>query len=469
MRRAVIAIVALLAGPAAAAEPGLDENARTSLAVTVYGRGTALIEDARRAAFAAGRTALAIEGVSPRLERSSPMIVAGGDVRLVAIDYDAELLTAETLLRRAVGREVDIVRTHPTTGEETAEPATVVAVEGGLVVRYRDRLETTIPGRIAFRDLPDDLRRTPTLVAGFEAARPVETTLVLSYLAGGLDWSTDYAAVVEGEDADGGRLAISGRAVVVNDAGIDLPNARLTLVAGEVRREQPHPPAHEAMMQRAAAAAPDMPAQEAFADLHLYQVPGTVTLPDRQTRQIVLFAADAVPFVRRYVSEQTVGYHAGSAAEPTPSHPVVEYVFENAEKAGLGRPLPAGIVRVYGRSSGSRLALIGEDRIGHTAVGGTVTLTPSQAFDIGVVRRQTDFKQIGGREAGVVESAWRIEIRNAKTTAVTVRLVEVMPTDWTMLSETAPHRRESARRVVWEVPVAPAGGAELDYRVRLQR
>ena len=59
-------------------------------------------------------------------------------------------------------------------------------------------------------------------------------------------------------------------------------------------------------------------------------------------------------------------------------------------------------------------------------------------------------------------------MRNAKTTDVSVKVIERIPGDWTMLSESQPHSKESAGEVSWDVTIPAGGKAELTYRVRVK-
>ena len=54
----------------------------------------------------------------------------------------------------------------------------------------------------------------------------------------------------------------------------------------------------------------------------------------------------------------------------------------------------------------------------------------------------------------------RVELRNAKDEAVVVRVLEMLPGDWTMLSETHPHSKESSRLAAWNIAV-PADGKSV--------
>ncbi len=460
----------MMAHAANGAETRLTPENRTALAVTVYGGGLALVSDERVAKLQNGVNRLAFEGVSHQMIPSSAWLVGNESGQVQEIDYDFDLLTPATLLRRSVGQTVQVVRTHPTTGEDTVEDAVVLSTQDGVVLKYRDRIETGIPGRLVFDQVPGDLRPLPALVASVDSTNDGERTLALSYLTGGLSWEADYAVEV---DLAKGVLDLDGRVTLTNRSGTDFANASLGLVAGQVNRVSPggRPERPEYAMRMSAPMAADAappPERESLGDYHLYTIPRPLNLVDQQTKQLALLSASGVPVTREYVSEASVPVYGRQGGEPRPTHPTIRMRFENTETNGAGMPLPAGIVRLYSRDGQGQLRLLGEDRIPHTAVGEKVNVSPGQAFDISVTRRQTDFKRLGLPD-DVFESAWKIEIHNAKDEAVTVKLVESIPGDWEILSESAAHTRETAERLIWSVAVPARGAAELTYRVRVQQ
>lgn len=489
MRGMVVCLLMLLATAARADGVTLAADARTALRLTLYQGGVAWVQDTRRAVLPAGTSRITFEGVSPRLVPASVLLRATDGVRIAGITYALERLSADTLLRRSVGRAVEVVRTHPTTGVDEREPADVLAVEDGLVLRYRDRIETGVPGRLVFGEIPDGLAAEPALIATLASVASGAVGFDLAYLSEGLAWSADYAIAL---DEVARTLDLSARALIVNTAGIGFAEARVALVAGEVRRERDAgvPAPAPMAMARMAEARDAAPAREELADLHLYALSEPLDVADRQTRQVSLLGRAEVPFERTYVSVHQVVARTGERDEPQPEHPEVRYTFRNAgpEKAGPEKtapentapektitepaaagPLPAGIARLYVRDQGGVLRPIGEDRIPPTAAGAAVRLSPAQASDITIVRRQTAFQEIGSRETGVIEAAWQIDVSNAKREAVVVRLVSVMPGSWSVLAETMPHERETAHRVAWPLAVPADGTARLEYRVRLQR
>lgn len=477
MRLGLMGAAALLAGAATmmvdatkAAETRLTLENRTALAVTVYGGGLALVSDERVATLHEGVNRLAFEGVSNQMIPSSAWLAGTESATIQAIDYDFDLLTPAALLRRSVGKKVKVVRTHPTTGEDIVEDAVVLSTQGGVVLRYSDRIETGFPGRLAFETVPGDLHPLPTLVATIDSTDAGERTLSLSYLTGGLDWEADYAVNV---DLSKGTLDLDGRVTLTNSSGTDFQNTSLGLVAGQVNQvsRKGGPVLRESAM-RMNAAMVDTPAlspqRESLGDYHLYIIRQPVDLLDQQTKQLALLSMPDVPVDREYVSESTVSPYGRDNGEPRPTNPKIVMRFENAETNGAGVPLPAGIARLYTRDARGALRLLGEDRIRHTAVGEKVEISPGRAFDISVTRRQTDFKSQGLPD-NVTESTWRIQLRNAKDEEVTVKVVEIVPGDWKILQETAPHTTDTANRLTWSVPVPPKGAAELTYKVRVQR
>lgn len=455
---------------ASGAETRLTPENRTALAVTVYGGGLALVSDERAATLHEGVNRVAFEGVSNQMIPASAWLVGDESANLREIDYDFDLLTPEALLRRSVGKTVKVVRTHPTTGEDTVEDAVVLSTQGGVVLRYRDRVETGVPGRLVFDGVPEGLRPRPALVASIAGAVGGEHTLALNYLTGGLSWEADYAVVV---DLSKAVLDLDGRVTLTNRTGTDFTDAALGLVAGQVNRVSPtgEPIPREGAMRMAAPMAADAaapPRRESLGDYHLYTIQQPINLLDQQTKQLALLSAQDVPLTREYVSEASVPVYGRQRGEPRPTHPDIELRFENGKQDDAGEPLPSGIVRMYTRDDHGRLRLLGEDRIGHTAVGERVDVSPGQAFDISVTRRQTDFKRQGLPD-DVFESAWKIEIRNAKSEPVTVKVADTVPGDWEILAESAEHTKDTAERLVWSVAVPAEGATELTYRLRVQQ
>ncbi len=461
---AAVALAGLAGAPAGfAAEREVDATARVALSVTVYNRDLGLVGETRRIALEAGENVLALTDVSPRLQPET-LLLEGAGIRLLEQSLQFDLLTPRRILEKSVGGPVWVVRSHPQTGEDSYLEAELLSVAEGTVVRIGERIETAPPGRLAFPGLPEGLRERPTLVARVDSAAAGERDLHMRYLTGGLTWQADYLAEIA---ADGSSLALTGLVTLTNTSGLDYPDARLRLVAGEVSQAG-RPVAMRAgdamMMEAQGATAPGL-ASRPMGDRHLYEVDRPVTLADRETKQVILLSAAAVPVVKEYRFEDLVAPQGG-AEEIGPLQARIVLSFENGED-GPGRPLPGGVIRVYQASGGGEVPVfIGEDRIGHTPEGEEVRLEIGRAFDVTGRARRTRFERLSNK---VYETGQAIEIANAKAEAVTVKLVGHLPVGWRMMEESAAHESETANRIVWPLQVPAGGKARLTYRLRVTR
>ncbi|HMX61561.1 MAG TPA: hypothetical protein PKD58_00670 [Candidatus Sumerlaeota bacterium] len=204
--------------------------------------------------------------------------------------------------------------------------------------------------------------------------------------------------------------------------------------------------------------------QEALMDYHLYGFERPTTIADNQTKQLALLSASAVPTRREYLLAGNDWYYRDRYGQIGQKlKPAVFLEFDN--KGSLGKPLPAGTVRVYARDSKGAAQFVGEDRIEHTAKNEVVRLRLGEAFDITAERRQTNYRRIADNQS---ESSWRIELRNAKEEAAAVKVLEPMPGDWEMVQESQRHTKESARAASWAVAIPAGGSTVLDYTVRVR-
>ena len=467
---AAVALAFSAAGYGAVTEKPSTLADQQSVAVTIYNESLALVKDQRRIAFEPGRNRLALREVSGRMRPETALLRSlshPGSLALVEQNFDFDLLTPAKLLEKYVGREVRIVRTHPTTGAESIETATVLAASQGVVLKIGDRIETGLPGRLVYDGVPANLRDRPTLVTELDAARAGSQTVELSYLSGGLAWKADYVAELNAAD---NALDLNGWVTLTNTSGTAYPNAKLQLVAGDVNRvreEMRFAAKSGAMRDSVAAAAPAM-AQEALFEYHLYTLGRPTTIADNQTKQVALLAAQGVPVVKELVLQGSDYYYRSSHGAIGQKMKVGVFVqLENRESARLGMPMPKGVVRVYKKDSAGNAQFVGEDKIDHTPKNEIVRLKLGEAFDVTADKKQTDFKrrEPTNRASYVFESAYEIVLRNAKKDVETVVVREPVPGDWTMLEESQRHTKVAAGTAEWRVKVAAEGSTTLRYRV----
>lgn len=466
---ALLALLAVHSSAAFAQAPAVRETNslatdREAVSVTVYNDDLALVKERRRVDLSPGINRLVLREVAAQMRPETALLSAasGGELGLMEQNFDFDLLTPQKLLDKYVGREVTVIRSHPTTGEERRETATVLAAGEGTVLRFADRIETGVPGRLAFNSVPATLRDRPTLSV-LLAAPGGKQSVELSYLTSGISWKADYVANLA---ADNKTLDLNGWVTLTNRSGTAFDNAALQLVAGAIHRVRPVPTQMPYPMAAAPVRMKSMDAtQEALMDFHLYRFDRPTSIADNQTKQLALLSAAGVPVRREYLLAGSDWYYRDRHGQIGQKlKPAVFVEFDN--KGGqLGKPLPAGVVRVYAKDSQGAAQFVGEDRIEHTARNEKLRLKLGEAFDITADRKQTNYRKIADN---VVESSWRIELRNAKDEAVTVRVQEPLSGDWEMLSETHKHSKESARLAVWDVPVPADGKTVLEYTVRVK-
>ena len=162
----LVGAMALSGAAVAQVPPTLVSGAaqRQGMAITVYNDDLALVKEQRKINLPVGPSWLSLREVSAKMRPETALLraVSGAPITLVEQNFDFDLLTPAKLLEKYVGREVTVLRTHPTTGAETSEKATVLATNGGTVLRFANRIEAGVPGRIVFDSVPAKLRDRPT-------------------------------------------------------------------------------------------------------------------------------------------------------------------------------------------------------------------------------------------------------------------------------------------------------------------
>ncbi|OGU40360.1 MAG: DUF4139 domain-containing protein, partial [Hydrogenophilales bacterium RIFOXYA1_FULL_63_33] len=324
---------------------------QSGVAVTIYNDNLALVKDTRRVRLGRDFNRLAWREVSAQMRPETAQLrnlsnPAG--FRLQEQNFDFDLLTPQKLLDKYVGREVSVIRMHAGTDVETRETATVLSTNNGVVLKFADgRIETGVPGRLAFPGVPDTLRDTPTLVISLLNPSAGMQNLELSYLTSGLAWRADYVAEL---NADDDRLDLNGWVTLTNQSGAAYPNAKLQLVAGDLNRVREAQPMSRATMAMAAkvADAADMQ-QESLFEYHLYTLQRPTTLAENQTKQVALMAASRVPVRKEFLLEGASYYYSGQVSEIGQKIKVGVFVEFDNKGEGLGVPLPKGVIRVYKR------------------------------------------------------------------------------------------------------------------------
>jgi hypothetical protein len=183
-----------------------------------------------------------------------------------------------------------------------------------------------------------------------------------------------------------------------------------------------------------------MAQEEKLGDVRLYRIPEAVTVAAQSQKQVMLLKRPAVAVESVY------------RLQPPPSEfeSALERVLvtRNDPAKGLGLPLPAGGVALFGRQDGRRV-LIGEGRVDDHTIGEKVEISVGEAPGI----------RARGTVVGPPNDAE--EVITVTNDAPEVRTVEIrLPSD-----TRGPKlvRRDGA--ILWRARIPAKGTAELRYRL----
>jgi hypothetical protein len=388
-------------------------------------------------------------------------------VTVLEQNYEYDLLEPDKLLRKYVGRDVTLIRRREDNGQTIEEPVTarLLSYNQAPVWQIGSEIVTGLGAdHIRFPELPGNLFSRPTLIWSLNNDGAVGHRIEASYLATNVTWNADYVLTVARDDK---TADLDGWVTVTNGSGTSFRNATLQLVAGELNRVHPRAELLEQAdrMVKAANAAREM-TQEPFSDYHLYTLGRKTTVNNSQTKQVNMLAATGFPVMKRYVVDGQAFYYRNAQHPGSPITDVVQvyYQFKNNDAAGLGIPMPAGVVRVYQSDSKGGTQFVGEDRIRHTPSDETLNLKIGNAFDVIAERKQIDFEKI---TSDVYEVEYQVVLRNHKAAAISIEVNEPIGGTWRILRASHQWTKTDAWAAQFTVPVAANGTATLSYRVRV--
>ena len=441
-----------------------------SVSLTIYNVNLGLVKDLRSLKLPKGVGELRFMDVASQIIPTSVHIRSLANPASLSVleqNYEYDLLNAQKLLDKYVGRDVKLSTKNPYTEREEVVTATLLSNNGGPIFRISDEITYGHPGRIIFPGVPENLMAKPTLVWLAENGLMNGQKVEASYLTNGINWRSDYVVTLNEKDD---RADLSGWVTIDNKSGATFKNARLKLVAGDVNRvkdEEEYRDKMGMLAERAVAkaAAPQFK-EDSFFEYHIYTLQRTATVKDNQTKQLSLVQANTIPVKKELLFRGAPYYYYGQYGVIDTNQKVGVYVeMENRKENNLGMPLPKGTVRVYKHDSEGSLQFIGEDSIDHTPEKEKVRIKLGDAFDVKGSRKMTDWKKLVFNR---YEAAYEISLRNHKKEDVIVKVVEPIPGDWTMVESSHEFTKSEAFTAEFLVPVKKDSETKLTYRVRMK-
>ena len=438
-------------------------SSQTNLNVSIY-KNFAFIQDEREVDLVAGRQEILFVDVSNQMHEQSVMVSAPNLV-VKEQNFNFDLLSYDNLLSKSVGQTVGYEWVNQGNGQISRGNAELLAYnDGHPVLKIDGKINPLFRGTILFDKVPENVYAKPTMTIDVVTKNAAKHLVKMSYLTDGLSWQASYVGNL---DLIQNKMQLSAMVTLTNNTAVSFKNANLNLIAGDVNlRTSPRDSLYDTggnVIGRVMVAGEYMETEQ-VSGYHMYSLPNKTDIMTKQTKQVSMFDAPAVYTKQeyKYYSELRLVYPNFKIKNVKPD---IVLSFENEKKDGLGMPLPAGVFNIYQQDSKGKQVFVGSDRIEHTAKGQKVSLTLGKDFDITINGNIVKYEEKPNKTRTI---AARIEIKNPKKEAVNLLIYQPMPENWRMISETHKSKKETALKVVWDIPIGPDSTAVLDFEIEAE-
>ena len=471
--------------------------------LTIYNSNFALVRDSINLNLKQGYNKVFYDGATMSLEPTSvildPVYLGGKNgsyPRIVVAEqsYRNDILSPSYMLSLFEGQNIDFLILAPdgsrssVVGKIIRSGYQIGGVSSDPIIEVEGKLRFGLPGIALFPSLGEDTLLKPRLEWQIYSSEPFEGEAHISYLTSGLSWQASYNLVLSpsGDSADLADLAdsadladLAGWVSITNNSGRSFDSTLVELMAGEVNRVVDSGSRSRVMhggapMFAKAMDAPGEVTQKSFDEFHLYTLPSSVSLRDKEVKQVEFLSARnlMVKTIYRYVVGSQLYTGSGFYEDPdvtlrSPESVSVIRRIENSESNQLGIPLPAGTIRLY-RQDGENLQFIGEDSLQHTPKNQVVEVVTGKAFDVRAKRIRTAFElgnvmYLGRR---TMTESFEFTITNRKDQKVVVNIIEYLRgPNWVISAQSHEHRKTSASEVGWDIVVDADTEAKLTYTI----
>lgn len=425
--------------------------------VTVYNNNRGVVRELRQIDIPKGTSELQIADVPRDLIPATVKIDFSGKV--LEQNFRFDIANLSSILSRYIDKEITLIGTQTYTGKlisiteaNSYKPISVVLqmADGKLtLVPYADKYE------ISLASMPEGFVTRPTLFWSLEAEKGGRQDVELSYQTENMDWNAEYILVLNEDDS---RAKLDSWVSLTNNSGATYRDARLKLVAGNVRtvyRERQDKRNIYPVECYSAVAVRRNFREESLFEYHVYELERKTTLADRETKQIALFSSDGIAIAKSYkfnCPDQPV-----EGANPST---VIE--FENSKANHLGSPMPEGNFQVM-KVSGRGKELVGESKVAHTPKDEKIKLEVGRVFDVSVDNVVVSDVMVG---ESLNEKEFEIKIRNHKNETVKVELMKIAEGAQEVLNCSEKWEKENAYSV--KIPVSVGANSEKTVKLKVR-
>jgi len=474
-----IALIAAVLVPAACQAQSVSKSKSAQL--TVYNGGFALVKDTRTVTLKKGINSIEVADVAAQIDPTSILfktLTAPNSVAILEQNYQYDLISPDNILNKSVGEKL-FFTTYGEKGITRASEGTLLCPpqNGGIVIKDNDGTVVLRPsGEITLRKLPEGLKSTPTLNWLLASDEAGSQDSEISYITNGIGWKADYVALVNKDDT---ALDLTGWVSLNNNSGTTYKDAKLTLMAGDVRTIQPQAMGGFSENRKATyridSGAPQFE-EKSFFEYHMYTMERPTTIADKETKQLSLLSASDAPVKKEMIYDARGDWFRfwwypgrsdgdpGSGCDTSNYHKVnVVLVLTNSKENHMGMPLPKGRIRVYKLDDTGSQQFVGEDEIDHTPKDEKLKLYVGNAFDVVGDYKRTNYKKIDDR---TVEESFEAVIRNHKDKAVDVKVVDHVWSDWTVTEKSHDYTKKDASTIEFPISVPANGEVKITYTIR---
>ncbi|MGQ3684479.1 MAG: DUF4139 domain-containing protein [Candidatus Loosdrechtia sp.] len=422
--------------------------------VTIYQNNFGLVNDVREMNLNQGSQEIHFTDVASLIDPTSvhfKSLTAPDKVIILEQNYEFDLVSSEKILQKYKDQVVQLY-----TKEGKIFEGKLLSAGGNVVLKKKDSgIQLIAMANVQNIDLPKlpvGLITSPTLIWHLLNEKTGKHKIETSYLTEGIGWHAEYVVLVNNDET---LLDLSAWVSINNQTGTDYENAKLKLVAGDVRRiislPQPRYLGYDEMAVSKIAPAHQFE-EKAFFEYHLYTLQRNTTIKNNQVKQLSLFPTATTPVKKMYEYD-------GSKNEKKVN---IKLTFFNSEEINLGLPLPAGKVRVYKSDGDQSYVFLGEDQIRHTPKDEKIHLYVGDAFDVVGERKQMSRKQLSDRAR---EETWQITLRNHKNEDIEVLVTEYLRGDWEIRESSLEYHKKDANTIEYLVPLNKNSEKTIQYTV----
>lgn len=458
--------------------------------LTVYNGNFALVRDTRSITLANGINNIEVSDVAAKIDPTSVLfkpLTAPNSVSILEQNYQYDLISPDNILNKSVGQRITFTSFNQD-GKPFTQSGVLLAppANGGVVIKADDGTMVLRPqGQVSLAKMPDGLHPKPTLNWLLDSNKAGSQDAQISYITDGIGWKADYVALVNKDDS---ALDLTGWVTLNNNSGATYKDAKLTLMAGDVRRAQPTAE-RRASRQLAMKAESSMSQfqEQSFFEYHMYSMERPTTIRDNETKQLSLLGASGAAVTKEMVYDGRKDWWAswwydgrtdmnpGGGYDTSTYHKVnVTLEVKNSKENHMGMPLPKGRIRVYKLDNNGAQQFVGEDSIDHTPKDEKIRLYIGDSFDVVGDYKRTDYKLTGRPDPSMkvdtpqdtIEESFQVNVRNHKDTAVDVKVVDHVWSDWSVISSSTSYTKKDAHTIEFPIKVPANGETVVTYTIR---